>query len=284
MEQCSSRLTAISERPIWRRPSTGITASVRSSTSTGIARWGPTSPYLSNKPNLWKTNAMGVREWFLKRAPVHVTPSFTRNGATSVATATVTGATDPATAIELVLPNWSGPATTGVSVKLNGSPAPTGSWRTTSYGVKVRVGTTVSSVEVTSNSVENWTQTNWAGGAGQNIWADATKYQTGTNVATGVAGQVSLSPSSGGDVTFSDDFTRDPAPPPPDPVPFTWTVPNTTSSGSANGFQTPCRHDGGHAQHCDDERKPVWLCLPGRCCRDHHGRFRRDKDQAPPRR
>ena len=43
-----------------------------------------------------------------------------------------------------------------------------------------------------------------------------------------------LSPSSGGDPLFSDDFTRADPPGPPAPVPFTWTVPTTSPT---NGFK-----------------------------------------------
>ena len=80
--------------------------------------------------------------------------------------------------------------------------------------MKILAGTTADTVDVTFNTVENWTQTNWAGGDGQAEWSDASRYASGTNVATNVAGQVTLSPATGGDVIFSDDFTRDPAPPP----------------------------------------------------------------------
>ena len=176
----------------------------------------PYVEYLASKPNLWKTNAVGVRDWFVKREPVKVTPSFTRSGSTWAATATVTGSTDSQTAVELVIPNWSGADDDG-----GGRPA---RWRsrtsrelrrTTDYGVKVKVGTSVSSVEVSYHPIQNWTQTNWAGGDGQATWSDSSKYQAGTSAETGVAGKVCRSPASGGDPLFSDDFTRDPAPPSP---------------------------------------------------------------------
>ena len=32
--------------------------------------------YLAGKPNLWKTNAVGVRDWVLKRDPIKVTPAL----------------------------------------------------------------------------------------------------------------------------------------------------------------------------------------------------------------
>ena len=274
--------------------------------------------YLAGKPNLWKANAVGVRDWYLEREPVMVTPSFTRAGPVSTATATVTGSTDPQTAVELVIPNWSGPTVSSVKVMLNGSAAPAGTWRTTTYGVKIKVGTTVSTVEVeygvdttppvltvpadmtvpatgptgavvtfTATATDNvdgaltpvcvpasgslfpvglttvsctatdaagntgtasfmvtvseqptggWTQTDWSGGAGQDIWSNPARYQAGTNVETGVPGQVGLAPSTGGGVVFSDDFTRDPADPAPlspwQTVSGSWTVAGGVLSGT----------------------------------------------------
>ncbi len=113
----------------------------------GHSALAPYVAYLAGKPNLWKTNAVGIRDWSLRREPVTVTPSFTRSGSTWAATATVSGSTDSLTAVELVIPSWSG-TTTGISVLLNGAAAPAGTWRATAYGVKIKVGTTVSSVEV----------------------------------------------------------------------------------------------------------------------------------------
>ncbi len=112
----------------------------------------PYVEYLASKPNLWKTNAVGVRDWFVKREPVKVTPSFTRSGSTWAATATVTGSTDSQTAVELVIPSWTG-TPTSVSVKLNGATAPAGTWKTTTDGLKIKVGTSVTSIEVNHGPV-----------------------------------------------------------------------------------------------------------------------------------
>jgi hypothetical protein len=206
--------------------------------------------YLASKANLWKTNAVGVRDWYVKREPVRVTPSFTQSGSASIATATVSGSTDAQTAVELVIPSWT-PVSTSVSVRLNGAAAPAGSWRSTAYGVKIQVGTTVSSIEVTYNPiqpVQSWTQTDWSGGAGQDIWADPTRYQAGTNVDTSATGQVSLSATSGGGAVFSDTFTRQPNDPAPlspwTSVSGTWTVASgvltgTGTSGYGNVYYVP---------------------------------------------
>ena len=99
------------------------------------------------KPEIWATNATDVTDWWTKRAPVHVTSSHALNGDRLVATATVTGATDPETAIEMFIPDWA-LASTGLQVKLNGAPADPSSFRTYHQGIKIKVGTTISTVEV----------------------------------------------------------------------------------------------------------------------------------------
>ncbi|MEP7112360.1 MAG: Ig-like domain-containing protein [Ilumatobacteraceae bacterium] len=187
--------------------------------------------YVSSLSNLWKTNAVGVRDWEMVRQPVQVTPSYTTQGATSVATATISGATDPQTAIELVIPNWSQAAPSALAVKLNGTAAPASTWRITKDGVKIQVGNAVGDVEVDYTPVQTWNQTTWSGGFGQGQWSDATKYQSAGNIDTTVAGQIGLTSSSGGDVLFADDFTRLPVPP---SASFGWTIPNTSASGDVN--------------------------------------------------
>ena len=97
------------------------------------------------KANLWSTNAVGIHDWSLLRAPVTVTPSASLTGTTYVATASVSGATDPNTAVEMVLPQ----AYLGkVTVFLNGTQAPASEFRNTATGVKVRVGSSISTVRV----------------------------------------------------------------------------------------------------------------------------------------
>ena len=99
------------------------------------------------KSAVWATNATDVTDWWTKRAPVQVTSSHALNGNRLVATATVTGATDSETAIEMFIPDWA-LASTDLQVKLNGAPADPASFRTYHEGIKVKVGTTVSTVEV----------------------------------------------------------------------------------------------------------------------------------------
>jgi hypothetical protein len=148
-------------------------------------------------------------------------------GSTTIAEATISGATDINTAIEVVIPNWSSGATYHPQVFLNGMVADPADYRTTSYGVKVRVGTTISNVEIHCTPLEAWVQTNWVGSEGQTIWADETRFDSASGIDNSNEGQLSLNTSSGGTVLFSDDFTRQPT---PEPVPFTWIVPTTPNN------------------------------------------------------
>jgi hypothetical protein len=104
--------------------------------------------YSMSKPRLWSTNAVGIYDWWLLRSKVSIAPDFTTSGSTSILTASVSGATDGDTAVEIVLPEANGQTISSLSVFLNGTPANTSDYRTTNYGLKVRVGASVSSVQV----------------------------------------------------------------------------------------------------------------------------------------
>ncbi|MRR05413.1 MAG: hypothetical protein EG828_00485 [Deltaproteobacteria bacterium] len=104
--------------------------------------------YSMSKPRLWSTNAVGVYDWWLLRSNVQVVPEFTKSGNTRMATASVSGSTDPETAIDIILPQKEGEAIGNVSVYLNGMPAGSSDYRTTSNGIKVRVGTSTSNIQV----------------------------------------------------------------------------------------------------------------------------------------
>jgi VCBS repeat-containing protein len=101
--------------------------------------------YGMSKPLLWSTNSVGVNDWWRLRSSVAVTPTIGTSGSTFALTAAVAGATDPATAIEFILPRaYQGK----VTVFLDGTQAGSSEYRTTSYGVKVRAGASVSRVRV----------------------------------------------------------------------------------------------------------------------------------------
>lgn len=104
--------------------------------------------YSMSKPNVWSTNAVGIYDWWLLRSKVSVTPDFTRSGNTSIMTASVSGATDADTAIEILLPNESSGTIGNMQVFIDGTPANPEDYRTTNYGTKVRIGASVSTVQV----------------------------------------------------------------------------------------------------------------------------------------
>ncbi|MCB0055703.1 MAG: hypothetical protein KDE45_01710, partial [Caldilineaceae bacterium] len=104
--------------------------------------------YVTTKPRTWSTNSVGIYDWWQQRSPVTVTPSFSRSGDTATVTAAIAHARDAETAVEVVLPYWSTGAVGTPQVLLNGAPAAAGDFRTTSDGVKVKVGSTVATVEV----------------------------------------------------------------------------------------------------------------------------------------
>jgi hypothetical protein len=104
--------------------------------------------YNLTKPRNWATNAAGIYDWWVLRDLVIVTPSYSKVGETAIATASISGATDPATAIEMVIPHIGSEAVGNIEVFLDGVLADASDYRITDYGVKVLVGNTVSNVEV----------------------------------------------------------------------------------------------------------------------------------------
>jgi hypothetical protein len=104
--------------------------------------------YSLSKPRMWSTNAVGIYDWWQVRSTVVVTPTFEKMGSINKAIATITNATDSDTAIEITLPNWASGNITINQVLLNGAPANPVDFRATSYGVKIRVGAAISSIEV----------------------------------------------------------------------------------------------------------------------------------------
>ena len=76
---------------------------------------------------------------------------------------------------------------------------------------------------------QTWTQTDWAGGAGQSLWADARRYDSATGIDTSVAGQISLASTSS--ALFTDDFSRTDLLPWVSPM-GTWTITGEVLQGS----------------------------------------------------
>jgi hypothetical protein len=97
-------------------------------------------------PRLWSANAVSVYNWWLARSNAQISVSYSTNGTQSVMTYSIAGATDPNTAVELLMP-----ATTwycDLQVFTNGVLAGTNGFRTHNQVVKVLVGTSVTNVIV----------------------------------------------------------------------------------------------------------------------------------------
>ena len=191
--------------------------------------------YSAAKPRIWATNAVGIYDWWRSRSNVVVTPTYSTSGGTVTAGATIAGATDVSTTVEIVIPKWTSGGISNLQVLFNGSPANPADYRTTSTGLKVRVGTTVTNVQVRYTPLNVWTQTSWAGGAGQATWADATRYDSGNNINNSVVGEVRLGTTSGSNTLYSDDFSRQAS---SGPARFNWVAPTTNATWPNRGVFT----------------------------------------------
>jgi len=101
--------------------------------------------YSMSKPRLWSTNAAGISDWWRSRSNAAVTAAVATSDAIYTITASVSGATHPDTAIEIALPrSYNG----DLSLLLDGIPASLSDYRTTSNGVKIRVGSSVANLQL----------------------------------------------------------------------------------------------------------------------------------------
>jgi hypothetical protein len=123
------------------------------SSSDGTGAAGDLVPYYitnsldaSLHPRLWSTNAAGVYDWWLRRSAAQVVASYGTNGGQSVAAISIGGAQDANTAIELLLPSYGSPA--NLQVRTNGTVTTTENYRITGQLIRVRVGTSITSVQV----------------------------------------------------------------------------------------------------------------------------------------
>ena len=105
--------------------------------------------YGSGLTQLWLSNSIQVADWWRKRGTATVSPSATLSDGAYVINLAVSGASDPDTAVELIVPAlYSG----SPMIYLNGQLAATDQYRNTVGGVlKIRVGTSVTSVRVQNN-------------------------------------------------------------------------------------------------------------------------------------
>ena len=103
-------------------------------------------------PTIWAANARDVYNWWLKRSTAQVTASFGNNGGLAVVTIAVNGAQDANTAVELLFPGTN--SVSNLQVQLNGVAATTNSYRINGQLLKVRVGNSVSNVQVQYPAVD----------------------------------------------------------------------------------------------------------------------------------
>ena len=104
--------------------------------------------YSASKPRVWSTNAVGIYDWWFLRSNVVVTPTINKTGNAYIVTASVSGARDPQTAIEIALPQIQGQSIDNMSVYLDGTLATPSDYRITNQGIKVWVGSSVLNVSV----------------------------------------------------------------------------------------------------------------------------------------
>lgn len=121
--------------------------------ATGLGDAGQLMPefiaYCANTnihPRMWSANALSVYDWWVRRSTAQVGVSSSTNGNQVVTTMTISGASDPRTTVELLVP-----ATGAIStpqILLNGVAAAAGSYRIDGRLIKIRVGTTTTNVQV----------------------------------------------------------------------------------------------------------------------------------------
>lgn len=101
--------------------------------------------YSVTKPRIWSTNAVGIYNWWLARSQAQVVPSYSTSGNQAVITLSIQGATDPQTAVELLLPQLS---YYNLQVLSNGKAVSGNAYRATGQLVKLLVGTSVTNVQI----------------------------------------------------------------------------------------------------------------------------------------
>ena len=106
------------------------------------------SSYVITKPAIWSANSVSLYDWWSQRSTVNISPVYNLIGNSVNLVTTVSNATDPQTAIEIVIPNWNTNAVNNFQVIFDGEIANQEDYRITKYGVKIKVGNTVNTVEV----------------------------------------------------------------------------------------------------------------------------------------
>ncbi len=172
-------------------------------------------------PRIWSANALGIYSWWLERSNAQITASFATNGNWSVTTLSITGASDPQTAVEILVP---GTSVSGLQVLTNGIAASGGGYRTNGSVVKVLVGTSVTNVQISyllNPSAQNGNYTvgegqtltvpasgilgNDTAGAGTNLTAVLLSGPSNGNLSLSTNGGFSYTPTN--NLTGVDSFT-----------------------------------------------------------------------------
>jgi VCBS repeat-containing protein len=126
-------------------PSTGTTAGGEGAAGELAPEYINYSLNTNLHPRIWSANANGIYAWWLQRSNAQISTSFTNNGNQSIATISVSGSTDPQTAVEFLVPSDS---VSGLQVLTNGIAAGATSFRSNGPVVKVLVGTTVTNAQI----------------------------------------------------------------------------------------------------------------------------------------
>ncbi len=104
--------------------------------------------YAASKPGIWKANSVGIYDWSMARSNIAITPTYSITGNIAAIRATIAGSVNADSSIEIVMPNWSNWVQDNVQVLRDGVTAAPSEYRLTNYGLKVSIGTSISTVEV----------------------------------------------------------------------------------------------------------------------------------------
>jgi Putative Ig domain len=123
------------------------------SLANGVGDAGPLVPdyitYSLNTnlhPRIWSANGASVYQWWLARSNAQVTVTSATNGYQTSTTFSIKGATDPNTAVELLIPGSN--SMCSIQVITNGNLASSSAYRTNGQLIKLRVGTTVTNAVI----------------------------------------------------------------------------------------------------------------------------------------
>jgi hypothetical protein len=118
------------------------------SDGTGLA--GPLASeyvtYSMGKPRIWPANMASIYTWWLARSNAQVSAIYSTNGSQSIVTFNISGALDPHTAVEALVPRQS---VSGLQVFTNGVAAGTNVFWTDGPLIKVLVGTNTTNAQLT---------------------------------------------------------------------------------------------------------------------------------------